>query len=81
MSVSNLLYPNKSAVLVGIDKYNDIKQLPSNISNINVQYDNFKFKHAKAIIFFFQNISSRNNAQRSFISQRSKGNAYSYSLM
>ena len=46
-SVSNLLYPNNSATLVGVDKYSDIKQIPSNISNINVQYDNFKYKYAK----------------------------------
>jgi hypothetical protein len=48
---------------------------------MNIQYDNFKFKYAKAVIFFFQNTLSRNLQTRAYISQRTKGGAYSYSLM
>ena len=34
-SVSNLLYPNNTATIVGVDKYSDIKQVPVSTPTMN----------------------------------------------
>lgn len=79
-SVSQLLFSNNEAMLIGIDKRNDFRYIPQNATTINVQYDNFKNHYARAIIFFFINLASRNDQTKAFITQRQKG-SYSYSLM
>lgn len=80
-SVSQLLFPNNEATLIGIDKRNDFRHIPQNVTTINVQYDNFKYHYARAVIFFFTNLASRNDQTKAFITQRQKGYICSYNLM
>jgi hypothetical protein len=80
-SVSNILYPNNTARIIGTDVKNDNKQITHNQNYLNLQYDNFKFRYVNAIIFFMQNIASNNNTLKVSISQRTGGGVYDYHIM
>lgn len=80
-SVSNILYPNDTARIIGTDVKNDSKQLSHGQNNFNIQFDNFKFRYINAIIFFMQNTASNNNVLKVSISQRTGGGIYDYHIM
>jgi hypothetical protein len=80
-SISNILYPNNTARLIGTDVKYDHKQLEHDQYNFNLQFDNFKFKYINAMIFFMQNIGSDNNPLKVSISQRTGGGVYDFHIM
>jgi hypothetical protein len=80
-SVSNILYPNNTARIIGTDVKNDNKQLSHGSNLFNIQFDNFKFKYINSIIFFMQNVASDNNQLKASISQRTGGGVYDYHIM
>jgi hypothetical protein len=80
LSVSNILYPNNTARLIGTDVKYDSKQIEHDCYNFNLQFDNFKFKYINALIFFMQNIGSDNNPLKASISQRTGGGVYNYHI-
>jgi hypothetical protein len=80
-SVSNILYPNNYAKIIGSDVKNDYKQIQHDCYNFNIQFDNYKFKYVNSIIFFFQNIGSVGNPLKSYLTQRCSGGVYDYHIM